>query len=44
MAERAVIETKMGRKADKILKNKLAIEKTPGVEDLVTEALQEMTG
>ena len=38
MAERAVIETKMGRKADKILKNKLAIEKTPGVEDLVTEA------
>ncbi len=38
MSEKTVIETKMGRKADKILKNKLAIEKTPGVEDLVTEA------
>ena len=37
MAEKTVAETKMGRIKDKILKNKLAIEKTPGVEDLGTE-------
>lgn len=32
-------ETKMGRYEDKVQKLKLAIEKTPGVEDLVTEAV-----
>ena len=37
MAEKTVAETKMGKVKDKILKNKLAIEKTPGVEDLATE-------
>ena len=37
MAEKTVTETKMGKVKDKILKNKLAIEKTPGVEDLGTE-------
>lgn len=37
MAEKTVVETKMGRVKDKILKNRLAIEKTPGVEDLGTE-------
>lgn len=34
LAELAVLETKMGRVADKIEKNKLAVSKTPGVEDL----------
>lgn len=34
LAELAVLETKMGRVADKIEKNKLAVIKTPGVEDL----------
>ena len=37
IAARAVAETGMGNVADKILKNTLAIEKTPGVEDLYTE-------
>jgi propionaldehyde dehydrogenase len=37
MAEKTVIETKMGRIKDKIQKNILAVEKTPGVEDLATE-------
>ncbi len=39
LAERAVEETGMGNVADKILKNRLALEKTPGVEDLTTTAL-----
>ncbi|PKM99634.1 MAG: aldehyde dehydrogenase EutE [Elusimicrobia bacterium HGW-Elusimicrobia-2] len=34
LASAAQIETKMGRAADKIIKNKLAAEKTPGVEDV----------
>lgn len=34
----AVEDTGMGRVEDKIQKNTLAVEKTPGVEDLVTEA------
>lgn len=34
LSKLAVEETGMGRVEDKILKNKLAIEKTPGVEDL----------
>ena len=34
LAELAVKETGMGRVADKELKNKIAIEKTPGLEDL----------
>jgi len=34
LAAEAQTETKMGRSADKILKNKLAAEKTPGVEDV----------
>lgn len=37
IAARAVAETGMGNVADKILKNTLAIEKTPYVEDLYTE-------
>jgi len=36
MAQRAYEETGLGNVADKINKHKLAIEKTPGVEDLVT--------
>ena len=38
ISELAVEETGMGRVNDKILKNTLAIEKTPGLEDLVTTA------
>ncbi|MEA2081354.1 MAG: aldehyde dehydrogenase family protein [Elusimicrobiota bacterium] len=34
LAAEAQTETKMGRSADKIIKNKLAAEKTPGVEDV----------
>jgi len=34
LAAEARSETKMGRAADKIIKNKLAAEKTPGVEDV----------
>lgn len=37
MSEKTTAETKMGKIKDKILKNTLAIEKTPGVEDLATE-------
>lgn len=37
LAKMAVEETGMGRYEDKIKKNKLAIEKTPGVEDLKSE-------
>ncbi len=39
LSERAVEETGMGNVGDKILKNRLALEKTPGVEDLKTTAL-----
>lgn len=39
LAERAAAETGMGNSADKALKNRVALEKTPGVEDLVTEAI-----
>ena len=38
LALMAVDETKLGRVADKIIKTTLAAEKTPGVEDLPTEA------
>ena len=38
LAELAHDETGFGRVEDKIIKNKLAIEKTPGIEDLSTEA------
>jgi propionaldehyde dehydrogenase len=34
-----VEETKMGNFADKVLKNRLVADKTPGVEDLVSEAI-----
>ena len=37
LAEMTVAETGMGNVADKIEKLKLAVEKTPGVEDLITE-------
>jgi propionaldehyde dehydrogenase len=40
LSEMAVSETKLGRVADKILKNVLAAEKTPGVEDLQSVAFQ----
>ncbi len=39
MSKLAVEESGMGEYEYKILKNKLAAEKTPGIEDLVTEAL-----
>ncbi len=39
IAEMAVKETGMGNITDKIAKNKLAIENTPGVEDLVTDVV-----
>lgn len=38
LAEMAVAETGMGRVADKIIKNQLAARRTPGTEDLKTEA------
>lgn len=38
LAELAVCETKLGRVEDKINKNKLAANKTPGIEDLVSES------
>ena len=38
LAQMAVEETKMGRVGDKVLKNQLAAEKTPGVEDLPVAA------
>lgn len=40
LAELAVEETKIGRVSDKILKNRLVAEKTPGVEDLQSSAFQ----
>ncbi len=39
LAERGAKETGMGNAEDKYLKNRVALEKTPGVEDLITEAL-----
>lgn len=39
LAEQAVKETGMGNVSHKVIKNKLALEKTPGVEDLKTTAL-----
>ncbi|KHT64395.1 aldehyde dehydrogenase [Photobacterium gaetbulicola] len=39
MAERAWQETGMGNVSDKVLKNKAALENTPGTEDLATQAL-----
>jgi len=39
LSELANKETGYGRVADKILKNKLAIEKTPGIEDLTADAM-----
>jgi len=39
MSERAVDETGMGNVADKILKNRAALDNTPGIEDLTTRAL-----
>lgn len=38
LAQMAVEETKMGRVSDKVMKNLLVAEKTPGVEDLPTAA------
>jgi acyl-CoA reductase-like NAD-dependent aldehyde dehydrogenase len=38
LSQRAVIETGLGRYEDKLKKNRLVIEKTPGVEDLEPEA------
>jgi propionaldehyde dehydrogenase len=38
LAERGAEETGMGKVEDKFLKNRAALENTPGVEDLVTEA------
>ncbi|TKI08055.1 aldehyde dehydrogenase family protein [Martelella alba] len=38
LAERGAEETGMGKVADKLLKNRAALENTPGVEDLVTDA------
>ncbi len=39
LSELANQETGYGRVADKVLKNKLAIEKTPGIEDLTADAM-----
>ncbi|MDW6005174.1 aldehyde dehydrogenase family protein [Vibrio mangrovi] len=39
LAEEGVRETGMGNVAHKVLKNRLALEKTPGIEDLTTTAL-----
>ncbi|MCQ1059654.1 aldehyde dehydrogenase family protein [Photobacterium sp. DNB23_23_1] len=39
MAEKAWRETGMGNVSDKVLKNKAALENTPGTEDLATQAL-----
>ncbi|MDR1513609.1 MAG: aldehyde dehydrogenase EutE [Propionibacteriaceae bacterium] len=39
MAEQAVLETGMGNVPDKVVKNRLSCELTPGVEDIQTEAL-----
>ncbi|MFW4307794.1 CoA-acylating propionaldehyde dehydrogenase PduP, partial [Salmonella enterica subsp. enterica serovar Dublin] len=39
LAEESANETGMGNKEDKFLKNKAALDNTPGVEDLTTTAL-----
>ncbi|HBR2003058.1 TPA: CoA-acylating propionaldehyde dehydrogenase PduP [Klebsiella pneumoniae] len=39
LAEESATETGMGNKEDKYLKNKAALENTPGIEDLTTSAL-----
>lgn len=39
LAEESASETGMGNKEDKLLKNKAALENTPGIEDLTTTAL-----
>jgi propionaldehyde dehydrogenase len=39
LAEESAVETGMGNKEDKFLKNKAALENTPGIEDLTTTAL-----
>ena len=39
LAEESATETGMGNKEDKFLKNKAALENTPGIEDLTTSAL-----
>ncbi|MBS1204974.1 MAG: aldehyde dehydrogenase [Proteobacteria bacterium] len=39
LSEESAIETGMGNKEDKFLKNKAALENTPGIEDLTTTAL-----
>ncbi len=44
MSKMAVEETGMGRWEDKIIKNELAINKTPGTEDLRTEAYSGKNG
>lgn len=44
ISEMAVEETDMGRIEDKIIKNNLAINKTPGTEDLRTEAFSGKKG
>jgi propionaldehyde dehydrogenase len=44
MSEMAVEETGMGRCEDKVIKNELAINKTPGTEDLRTEAYSGKNG
>ena len=44
MSRDAVEETGIGRYEDKILKNKLAAEKTPGMEDLITRAVSGQDG
>lgn len=39
LAEESAAETGMGNKEDKLLKNKAALDNTPGIEDLTTTAL-----
>ncbi|MCV5824345.1 aldehyde dehydrogenase family protein, partial [Escherichia coli] len=39
LAEESAKETGMGNKEDKYLKNKAALDNTPGIEDLTTTAL-----
>lgn len=39
LAEESASETGMGNKEDKYLKNKAALNNTPGIEDLTTTAL-----
>nr|WP_318381112.1 CoA-acylating propionaldehyde dehydrogenase PduP [uncultured Enterobacter sp.] len=39
LAEESAVETGMGNKEDKLLKNRAALDNTPGIEDLTTTAL-----